>query len=159
MLSSAEVVFSSRILVTLLQYCVPLPSGLALFVGCFWIWILMMKIILIECSHFYKQVAPELESKLAVIFRHLLKWISFPTCWRLASVIPVLKESSSSVAGDYGPILITPILSKVFEEIETGKLSHFVEDNSLLPHSQFLYTRGLEKCNALLVLSHRLQVI
>ena len=31
-LSSAEIVFSTRILMTLLRYCAPLPSGIDLFV-------------------------------------------------------------------------------------------------------------------------------
>ena len=54
MLSSAERVFSSCILMTLLRYCVLLPSSLALFVVTFWIWILMVKMILMECFHFLK---------------------------------------------------------------------------------------------------------
>ena len=69
-----------------------------------------------------------------------------------------VKRSSSDV-GDYRPISITPLLSKVLEKIMTEKLSHFLEDNCLLSLSQFLRRRGLEICDALLTLSHKLQVI
>ena len=40
---------------------------------------------------FHKQVARELASKLAVIFRHLVKGSSFEACWRLADIVPVSK--------------------------------------------------------------------
>ena len=50
---------------------------------------------------FYKQVARELVPKLAVIFKHLLKGGSFSACWRLAGVIPMAEESSSSDVRDY----------------------------------------------------------
>ena len=68
MLSSAEIDFSSRIPVTLLRYCVLLPSCLALFAVCFWIDLTpywendpdgMFPL-------FHKQVVRELASKLAV---------------------------------------------------------------------------------------------
>ena len=72
----------------------------------------------------YKQVAWELASQLAVIFRHMVWGSCFPACWRLADVVPVPKGSSSSDVGDYRPISVTPVLSKVFKKIVAGKLSH-----------------------------------
>ena len=39
--------------------------------------------------------------------------------------IPVSKEPSFLDVGDYRPISITPLLSKVFEKIVTGKLTYF----------------------------------
>ena len=58
--------------------------------------------------------------------------------------------------GDYLPVSITPVLSKVFEKIVVVKLSHFLKDNSLLPPSQFSYQKSLSPCNGLLTLSHHL---
>ena len=69
------------------------------------------------------------------------KGIFFIRCWRL-----------------YSPISITPLGSKVFKKIVAGKLSNFLERNSLLLPSKFLYRRGLGTCDALLTLSHHLQV-
>ena len=46
----------------------------------------------------------------------------------LADVVPVLKKSSADV-GDYKPISITPVLSKVFERIVAGKLIIFFVEN------------------------------
>ena len=62
MLSSAEIVFCSRIRVSLLQDWVRLPSALALFVIGFCIWILMAEMNLMPCSHSFinRSLAPKL---------------------------------------------------------------------------------------------------
>ena len=39
-----------------------------------------------------------------------------------------------------------------------GKLTYFLEGNSLLPSSHFLFCKGLGTCDALPTLSHPLQV-
>ena len=66
---------------------------------------------------FYKEVARQLASKLALIYRHLVSGVSFPTCWRLTDVVPVAKGSASSVVGDYSPISIILALSKVLKKL------------------------------------------
>ena len=58
------------------------------------------------------------------------------------------KEFASLDIGDYRPISNTPVMSKVFEKIVAGKL--FLERNSMLPPSQFLYQRGLGACDVCL---------
>ena len=92
----------------------------------------------------------ELAPKLVVIFRHLNRGGSFPACWRVADVVQVAKEFSSSDAGDYRPIFIMPVLSKVFEKIVAEKLFHYLKVSSLLPPLQFLCRKGLGICDALL---------
>ena len=52
-----------------------------------------------------------------VIFRRLIKVGNFLAYWRLADLVPVAKESSSSDVGDNRPI--------TFEKIVAGKLSYF----------------------------------
>ena len=77
----------------------------------------------------------------------------------MADVFPVPKGSASSDVGDYRPISITPVLSKVFEKIVVGKLSYFfLERNSILPPYHFSYRRGLGTCDVLLTLSHILKL-
>ena len=105
---------------------------------------------------FYKQVAPELARTLTVFFWHLVRGSSFPAFRRLADVVPVLNGAASSYVGDYRPISITHILSKVFEKIVTGILSNFLKSYSMFPPSKFSYRRGLGTGDALLTLSNYL---
>ena len=72
----------------------------------------------------------EMALKLAVIFRHQVNGGSFPACWTLADVVPVLNKSPASDVGDYRSISITPVQSKVFVKIVAGKSSNFLERNS-----------------------------
>ena len=55
---------------------------------------------------YYKQVDRKLAPKLAVIFKHLVRGVIFPVCWRLTDVVSVPKDSSSSDVGDYRRIPI-----------------------------------------------------
>ena len=68
------------------------------------------------------------------------------------------KESFSSDVKDYRPISNTLLRPKVFEKIVTEKLGIFLESISLLTRSQFSYRKGVETWDALLTLSHHLQV-
>ena len=107
---------------------------------------------------FLKNIATHLAPKLAKIFRDLLKTGSFPECWRTANITPIPKGTSpSQFPSDYRPISITPVLSKVFEKLIFRKLYSFVEQNNLLPISQFGFRKGLGTSDALFVLTHELQ--
>ena len=48
------------------------------------------------------------------------------------------KGSRSSKVGDYRSILITPLLSEIFEKIVDEELNHFLERNNLLLFSVFV---------------------
>ena len=84
-------------------------------------------------------MARELAPKLAVVFKHVVTKGSLQSCWRLADIISVPNESSSSDVGDYRRISLTSFLSKLFDEIVAGKLSNFLEGNTLLPPFQSLF--------------------
>ena len=99
---------------------------------------------------FLKKTAVVLAPRLAVVFRRLLRLGSFPVCWRVVNVTPILKGPPSSSASNYRPISLTPILSKVFERLVSVRLCRFMEGRAVLPTSQFAYRKGLDTCDALL---------
>ena len=105
-----------------------------------------------------KKTAVVLASCLAVVFRRLLRLGSFPICWRVANVTPIPKGSPSSLASNYRPISLMPILSKVFERLVSVHLGRFMEvRGSLIGTTQFAYRKGLGTCDALLCVAHSLQ--
>ena len=52
---------------------------------------------------------------------------------------PDKKRFTFSDVGDYRSISITPVLPKIFGKIVAEKLNNFLERNSIVPLSQFLY--------------------
>ena len=70
---------------------------------------------------FLKKVAP----KLSIIFRMLIRLRCFPECWRSANVTIIIKGAPSPHRGNYRPISIMHILSKVYEKIVSHRLSSF----------------------------------
>jgi hypothetical protein len=107
---------------------------------------------------FYKNAAVLLVPKLSVIFRRLTTIGDFSECWRIANVVPVPKAVSSPIVDNYRPISNTPIISKVFECLIAIRFSSYLEKEHLLSSCQFAYGKGLGTCDALLTVSHHLQV-
>ena len=60
-----------------------------------------------------------------------------PTKWKIAKVIPLYKSGPKSDIGNYRPISILPVLSKVLESLVHQKLISYLEENRLLYDHQF----------------------
>ena len=61
----------------------------------------------------------------------------FPEQFKVARVIPLYKGGDKSTTGNYRPISVLPILSKVFERVVFNQLYNFLEKYSLLNCSQY----------------------
>ena len=107
---------------------------------------------------FLKRTAEVLAPRLAVIFRRLIHLGSFPVCWRVANVNPIPKGLPSPSASNYGPISLTPILSKVFERLVSVRLGRFIECRGVLPTTQFAYRKDLGTCDAFLCEARIVQI-
>ena len=91
---------------------------------------------------------------LSVVFRRLVLLGSFMACWRQANVTPIPKGPPSSSVGNYRPISITSVLSKVFERLVSVRLGRFMESSGVRPTTQFSCRKGLGTCDALLCTIH-----
>ena len=70
--------------------------------------------------------AAGISASLSIIFNRSFNSASFPTRWKKALVIPVFKNGDRSTSGNYRPIALLPILSKVMERIVHNKISRFL---------------------------------
>ena len=71
--------------------------------------------------------------RLSVVFRGLVRLVSFPPWWRQAYVNPIPKDPPSSSVANYRTISRTSVLSKVFELLVPVRLGRFMERNGMLP--------------------------
>ena len=107
---------------------------------------------------FLKKVTDIIALKLSIIFRKLIRLGSFAECWWAANVTCSHSQGCSIYwQGNYWPISITPILSKVYEQLVSHELTSFWEKYGLLPVAQFAYRKGLGSNDALLTISHHPQ--
>ena len=68
--------------------------------------------------------------------------------WRQANVTQILKGPTSFSVANYRPILITSVLSKVFECLVSVRLGRFMEPSGMLSTTKFAYRKGLGTCDA-----------
>jgi hypothetical protein len=74
----------------------------------------------------------------------------FPESWKTAIITPVYKSEERDLAGNYRPITILPVFSKVLEKIVAEQLMEYLESNQLLYPKQFgfrrIYSTESAKC-------------
>ena len=85
-----------------------------------------------------KNVEPELSFILSEHFNKCLKKSCFPDCWKVSSVVPVLKNvGERSTAKNYRPVTLISAVSKVFEKLVTNRIDDHLEKCGLF--SDFHY--------------------
>ena len=76
--------------------------------------------------------APAIAPSLAKLINICIARGTFPTAWKQAKVTPIHKQKSKSDKNNCRPILVLPVLSKIFERHLHNSLSTFLKDNNLL---------------------------
>ena len=70
-----------------------------------------------------KNCEPELSYILAELFKMCLKESCFPDCWKVSSLVPILKNAGErSTAKNYHPVSLLLVVSKVFEKLVNNRL-------------------------------------
>lgn len=66
-----------------------------------------------------------------------------PESWKLQTVLPILKPNKNpSESTSYRPIALSPVIAKLAEHLIKNRLEWFLENNHLLPNSQFGFRKG-----------------
>ena len=88
-------------------------------------------------SKFAKMSNCILSPVLAKLFNKCLTLETFPDSFKIAYVVPVAKVSSPKSLGDFRPISLHSVSSKVFEKIIETNMTKFINKNNILTPSQF----------------------
>lgn len=81
---------------------------------------------------------------------------TFPAPWKNAIVIPLHKSGDHDDIGNYRPISLLPILSKILEKIIANQLVSFLESNKLLSPTQHGFRPKLSTVTALQVITDKI---
>ena len=66
-----------------------------------------------------------------------IKTNRFPESWKTAIIAPIHKSGNKDLAGNYRPIAILPVVSKILEKIVAVQLTEHLESRQLLHPQQF----------------------
>lgn len=72
------------------------------------------------------------------IFNSCFRLGYFPTFWKVGKIFPIGKPGKDhSIAGNYRPITLLPIIGKIFEKIILSRMIDYEESKNILRNQQF----------------------
>ena len=104
-----------------------------------------------------KKCSPELSPVLAKLYNKCLAESCFPSCWKSSSVVPAYKnDGERSDPGNYRPISLLPIISKIFESFINDSLIKHLNGTGLFSDLQYGFRAFRSTADLLTVLSERI---
>ena len=98
----------------------------------------------------YKYVADLVSPLVANLINSSFEEGVFPEVLKVARVIPLHKSGDKSVIGNFRPISVLPVLSKIFEKVMHKRVSNFLEKFNILNDRQFGFRSKKSTCDAIL---------
>ena len=103
-----------------------------------------------------KEIADTIAYPLWYIFNLSLKTGKIPDAWKLATVSPIFKKKGSKMSpGNYRPVSLTSIASKIMQSIIRDSLLLYLKENSILSNKQFGFLGGRSTILQLLQVTDR----
>ncbi|GBM88804.1 RNA-directed DNA polymerase from mobile element jockey [Araneus ventricosus] len=98
-----------------------------------------------------KNLPSNIISNLTTIIHLILSLGHFPSRWKTATVIPILKPGKDPTNPEsYRPISLLPSISKIVEHIILNRFNSFLANNSILCPEQFGFRKNLSTSHQLL---------
>ena len=94
----------------------------------------------------------EIKQPLFQIFKKSINEGVFPDSLKIAKVSPIFKSGDNSLLGNYRPISVLPVFSKILERIMYNRLYTFFNDNNLFFVKQFGFQKNTSTEHAILQL-------
>ena len=102
-------------------------------------------------SKIIKIASPAIADSLTHIFNQAVTLSSFPDEWKTARVVPLYKNGQRNLAGNYRPISVLPVISKIMEKILYDQLYNYLSNFNLLSDNQFGFRKFHSTATALTV--------
>ena len=83
--------------------------------------------------------ASVLAPSIVTLFNTSLSCSSVPLAFKKANVSPLFKGGSPTIATNYRPVSLLPVLSRLLEKVVHQQMTQYLSLHSILPDSQFAY--------------------
>ena len=97
-----------------------------------------------------KGVAKELSGSLSRLYNCCMREGHYPTCFKVARVVPVYKGEDPTEFSNYRPVSVLPVLSQIFEKVIRSRLIRFLDRNEVLVAGQYGFRPGHSTAMAVL---------
>ena len=101
-------------------------------------------------TYIIKLAANDLVPAITHIINLSLRDASFPTSWKKAKVVPLLKKGDALDPKNYRPVALLPILSKILERAVFHQLVEYLDENSLIHPNHHGSRKGHNTTTALI---------
>ena len=101
-----------------------------------------------------KICSQSLATPFSLHFNSILSSEDYPTAWKTATMISLLKTGSQTVVQNYRPIALLPSLSKVFEKLVHKYICNYLEHHKLLIPNNFGFRKKLSTLNSFVSTCH-----
>ena len=104
-------------------------------------------------NNILKSIYPSIIQALSIIFNKSLSCGQFPGNMKTAIIKPLYKGRSNVEIGNYRPVSLLPVISKVLEKIVNSRLIKFLTKNKVLFEGQYGFRRRRSTSDAILDLT------
>lgn len=101
-------------------------------------------------SYVYKSLSSVLSPIISNLFNQSVQLGVFPSCLKIARVVPIHKAGSKELLNNYRPISTLPLLSKIFEKLMIVRLNSFLSHNNVIQPRQFGFMKDHNTADAIL---------
>ena len=101
-------------------------------------------------TYVIKLVAADLVTRLTYIINLSLQMSVFPSVWKYAKVVPLLKKGDPLVVKNYRPVALLPIFSKILERVVFNQLVTYLDNNGLIHPNHHGSREGHSTASALI---------
>lgn len=104
-------------------------------------------------AQFLKDSAQVICTPISYIINLSLELSVYPDEFKTAKVVPLFKKGDKNFEGNYRPVSILPVISKIFERVACDQLSEYLDHNSILYKKQSGFRANHSTDTALISLS------
>jgi len=97
-----------------------------------------------------KICSQSLATPFSLLFHFIFSSEEYPTVWKTATVIPLLKTGSQTEVQNYRPIALLPSLSNVFEKLLHKRIYNYLEHHNVLIPNNSGFRKKQSTLNSLL---------
>jgi len=95
-----------------------------------------------------KHISLKLVYNYTIIFNNLLNYSLFPSKWKTAKIVAIIKKNKDKFAS-HRLISLLPNITKIFETIINDNITNFCRENNIIPECQFGFQSNHSTIHAL----------